>query len=68
VDVPGDALSCVIIDKLPFASPDDPVVQARTEQMKALGQDWFQEFILPKAVLALKQGFGRLIRTRTDKG
>ncbi len=68
VDVPGDALSCVIIDKLPFASPDDPVVQARTEQMKAKGQDWFAEFMLPKAVLALKQGFGRLIRTRTDKG
>jgi ATP-dependent DNA helicase DinG len=68
VDVPGDALSCVIIDKLPFASPDDPVVQARTERMKALGQDWFEEFMLPKAVLALKQGFGRLIRTRTDKG
>lgn len=68
VDVPGDALSCVIIDRLPFASPDDPVVQARTERMKARGQDWFQEFVLPKAVLALKQGFGRLIRTRTDRG
>jgi ATP-dependent DNA helicase DinG len=68
VDVPGDALSCVIIDKLPFASPDDPVVQARTERMRARGQDWFEEFMLPKAVLALKQGFGRLIRTRTDKG
>jgi ATP-dependent DNA helicase DinG len=68
VDVPGDALSCVIIDKLPFASPDDPVVQARTERMKARDQDWFAEFVLPKAVLALKQGFGRLIRTRNDKG
>jgi ATP-dependent DNA helicase DinG len=68
VDVPGDALSCVIIDKLPFASPDDPVVQARTERMKERGEDWFQDFMLPKAVLALKQGFGRLIRTRTDKG
>jgi ATP-dependent DNA helicase DinG len=68
VDVPGAALSCVIIDKLPFASPDDPVVQARTDRMKERGQDWFQEFMLPKAVLALKQGFGRLIRTRTDKG
>ncbi|HEU4751726.1 MAG TPA: helicase C-terminal domain-containing protein, partial [Armatimonadota bacterium] len=68
VDVPGDALSCVIIDKLPFASPDDPVVQARTDQMKARNEDWFGEFVLPKAVLALKQGFGRLIRTRTDRG
>lgn len=68
VDVPGDALSCVIIDKLPFASPDDPVVQARTDRMKAQDQDWFGEFMLPKAILALKQGFGRLIRTRTDTG
>jgi ATP-dependent DNA helicase DinG len=68
VDVPGDALSCVIIDKLPFSNPDDPVVQARTDRMKAQDQDWFGEFVLPKAVLALKQGFGRLIRTRTDTG
>src|SRR5207247_9165527 len=68
VDWPGASLSGVMIDKLPFASPDDPVVQARTERMKARDQDWFAEFMLPKAVLALKQGFGRLIRTRTDKG
>jgi ATP-dependent DNA helicase DinG len=68
VDVPGSALSCVIIDKLPFASPDDPVVQARTERLKEQGRDWFEEFMLPKAILALKQGFGRLIRTRTDRG
>src|SRR6185436_5486406 len=68
VDVPGDALSCVIIDKLPFASPDDPVVQARTDRMKARDEDWFADFMLPKAVLALKQGFGRLIRTRSDRG
>jgi ATP-dependent DNA helicase DinG len=68
VDIPGDALSCVIIDKLPFASPGDPVVQARTERMKANGEDWFNGFMLPKAVIALKQGFGRLIRTRTDTG
>jgi ATP-dependent DNA helicase DinG len=68
VDIPGDALSCVIIDKLPFASPDDPVVQARTDQMKARNEDWFSDFVLPKAVLSLKQGFGRLIRTRTDTG
>jgi ATP-dependent DNA helicase DinG len=68
VDIPGDALSCVIIDKLPFASPDDPVVQARTDRMKAKNEDWFGGYMLPKAVLALKQGFGRLIRTRTDRG
>jgi ATP-dependent DNA helicase DinG len=68
VDIPGEALSCVIIDKLPFANPDDPVVQARTERMKARGEDWFGGYMLPKAVLALKQGFGRLIRTRTDRG
>lgn len=68
VDVPGDSLSCVIIDKLPFASPDDPVVQARTDRMKARDEDWFNGFMLPKAVLALKQGFGRLIRSRTDRG
>jgi ATP-dependent DNA helicase DinG len=68
VDVPGDALSCVIIDKLPFSSPDDPVVQARTDRMKARDEDWFGGFVLPKAVLALKQGFGRLIRTKTDRG
>jgi ATP-dependent DNA helicase DinG len=68
VDVPGEALSCVIIDKLPFASPDDPIVQARTELMKARGEDWFGGYMLPRAVLTLKQGFGRLIRTRTDTG
>jgi ATP-dependent DNA helicase DinG len=68
VDVPGDALSCVIIDKLPFSSPDEPVVQARTEQMKARDEDWFGGYVLPKAILALKQGFGRLIRTSTDTG
>jgi len=68
VDIPGESLSCVIIDKLPFASPDDPVVQARTERMKSRDEDWFGGFMLPKAILSLKQGFGRLIRTRTDTG
>jgi ATP-dependent DNA helicase DinG len=68
VDVPGEALSCVIIDKLPFSSPDEPVVQARTEEMKAKNEDWFGGYVLPKAVLALKQGFGRLIRTQSDTG
>ncbi|HEY9721798.1 MAG TPA: helicase C-terminal domain-containing protein, partial [Oscillatoriaceae cyanobacterium] len=68
VDVPGDALSCVIIDRLPFAVPDDPVVQAHVERMKMQGRDWFREFTLPEAILRLKQGFGRLIRTTSDTG
>ncbi len=68
VDVPGEALSCVIIDKLPFASPDDPIVQARTERMKLKDEDWFGGYMLPRATLTLKQGFGRLIRTRSDRG
>ena len=68
VDVPGESLSCVIIDKLPFAVPDDPVVQAHVERLKMLGRDWFREYTLPEAILKLKQGFGRLIRTTTDAG
>ncbi len=68
VDVPGQALSCVIIDKMPFAHPDDPIVQATTDALKREGRDWFNEYSLPKAILTLKQGFGRLIRTKTDKG
>lgn len=68
VDVPGEALSCVIIDRLPFAVPDDPVVQAYVERLKMQGRDWFREYTLPEAILRLKQGFGRLIRTSTDCG
>lgn len=68
VDIPGETLSCVIIDKLPFSNPDDPVIQARTDLMRSRGEDWFNGFVLPRAVLTLKQGFGRLIRTRTDSG
>lgn len=68
VDVPGDALSCVIIDRLPFSVPDDPVVQARVDQLKARGRDWFGEYTLPEAIIRLKQGFGRLIRTGSDRG
>ncbi|MBU6428158.1 MAG: ATP-dependent DNA helicase [Cyanobacteria bacterium REEB65] len=68
VDVPGDALSCVIIDRLPFSVPDDPVIQARVERLKAQGRDWFHEFTLPEAIIRLKQGFGRLIRSRDDRG
>ncbi len=68
VDVRGDALSCVIIEKLPFASPDDPVLQARSSALRASGEDPFIQFQLPQAVLALKQGVGRLIRDQGDVG
>ena len=68
VDVRGEALSCVIIDKLPFAPPDDPVLRARMHLLRELGQDPFLNHQLPQAVLALKQGFGRLIRGPEDRG
>lgn len=68
IDVRGAALSCVIIDKLPFASPDDPLLKARVDDCKLKGGDPFTELQLPKAVIALKQGVGRLIRDRTDQG
>jgi ATP-dependent DNA helicase DinG len=68
VDVPGDALSVVVIDKLPFAPPDDPVVAARIRHLEAGGGNGFMEFQLPAAAIALKQGAGRLIRTETDRG
>ncbi|MEE8110079.1 MAG: ATP-dependent DNA helicase, partial [bacterium] len=68
VDVQGDALSCVIIDKLPFPSPADPLVEARSEAIEAEGEDAFLTYQVPKAVLALKQGLGRLIRSREDRG
>jgi ATP-dependent DNA helicase DinG len=68
VDVVGDALSCVIIDKLPFASPGDPIVAARIEAIGARGGSAFGEYQIPLAVLALKQGLGRLLRHRTDRG
>ena len=68
VDVPGDALSLVVIDKLPFASPGEPIVAARIERLRAEGQDAFYGYQLPQAALALKQGFGRLIRSATDRG
>lgn len=68
VDVPGEQLSCVIIDRLPFAVPTDPVVAARVRALEAEGRNAFAEYQIPEAVLALKQGFGRLIRTRTDRG
>lgn len=68
VDVPGQALSCVIIDRLPFAVPDDPVVEAHVQRLEAQGRRAFVEFQLPEAILRLKQGFGRLIRSRDDRG
>ena len=68
VDVPGEALSLVVIDKLPFASPAEPIVAARIDRLRAEGQDPFYRYQLPQAALALKQGFGRLIRSATDRG
>jgi ATP-dependent DNA helicase DinG len=68
VDVVGEALSCVIIDKLPFASPGDPIVAARIEAITARGGSAFGEYQIPLAVLALKQGLGRLLRHRQDRG
>jgi ATP-dependent DNA helicase DinG len=68
VDVAGEQLSCVIIDKLPFASPGDPVVSARIERLRGRGQNAFGEYQVPVAVLMLKQGLGRLIRSATDRG
>jgi ATP-dependent DNA helicase DinG len=68
VDVPGEQLSCVIIDKLPFAVPSDPVVEARIGAIRDSGGDAFHSFQVPQAAIALKQGFGRLIRSRTDRG
>lgn len=68
VDVQGEALSCVIIDRLPFAVPDSPVTKARTRAIQEAGGDWFREYSIPQAQIRLKQGFGRLIRTREDRG
>ena len=68
VDVPGDALSLVIIDKLPFAPPDDPVLAARVEHMEKQGMNPFLHYQLPRAVISMKQGAGRLIRSERDRG
>jgi ATP-dependent DNA helicase DinG len=68
VDVPGEALSLVVIDRLPFAVPDDPLTAARIQRLRDDGGDPFDGYQLPRAALALKQGFGRLIRTHADAG
>ena len=68
VDVPGDALSNVIITRLPFAVPDHPLIEAKLELIEANGGDAFTEYSLPEAILKLRQGVGRLIRTKTDRG
>ncbi len=68
VDVQGEQLSCVVIDRLPFAVPTDPVVAARTHAVEQSGGNAFREYQIPQAALALKQGFGRLIRASSDRG
>ncbi len=67
-DVPGDALQLVIIDKLPFPPPNDPLVEARSKRLEAQGRSSFNDYFVPEAVVALKQGAGRLIRRETDQG
>jgi ATP-dependent DNA helicase DinG len=68
VDVPGETLSCLIIDKLPFDSPGDPLIAARIESIRSRGGNPFLEYQVPAAIISLKQGLGRLIRQRTDRG
>ena len=67
-DVPGDALQLVIIDKLPFPPPNDPLVEARSKRLESQGRSSFNDYFVPEAVVALKQGAGRLIRTESDRG
>lgn len=68
VDVPGDALQLVVLTKLPFRVPDEPILQARTERIQAQGGDPFRDYSVPQAVLRFRQGYGRLIRTKRDRG
>ena len=67
-DVPGDALQLVVIDKLPFPPPNDPLVEARSQRLECLGKSSFSDYSLPEAAVALKQGAGRLIRSENDRG
>ncbi|MFH1771313.1 MAG: helicase C-terminal domain-containing protein [Candidatus Omnitrophota bacterium] len=68
IDIPGRPLECVIITKLPFAVPDDPVTEAKMELLESEGKNPFKHYQIPQAVIMLRQGFGRLIRTKTDRG
>jgi ATP-dependent DNA helicase DinG len=68
VDVVGDALSCLVIARLPFGVQFDPVIEARCERVEAEGRNAFMEYSLPSAVIRFRQGFGRLIRSRSDRG
>jgi ATP-dependent DNA helicase DinG len=68
IDVPGDALQCVLIDKLPFPPPNDPLVEARVKRLEALGRNAFADYFIAEAAVSLKQGAGRLIRSETDRG
>jgi ATP-dependent DNA helicase DinG len=68
IDVVGDQLSCVIVDRLPFPSPSDPLVAARLQAIENAGRSSFEEYMIPAALVRLKQGFGRLIRSRADRG
>jgi ATP-dependent DNA helicase DinG len=68
IDVPGEALQCVLIDKLPFPPPNDPLVRARADALRARGRDPFNEYFVAEAAVSLKQGAGRLIRHEDDRG
>jgi ATP-dependent DNA helicase DinG len=68
IDMPGDALQCVLIDKLPFPPPNDPLVEAKVRQLRERGCNPFDDYFVAEAAIALKQGAGRLIRTESDRG